>query len=56
MAYIIIVIIILWLLFRYFRPNIEIIQTNYTKNKVILWYNHMEGIETKRRWVKLFEY
>jgi hypothetical protein len=53
---IIILVIILWILFRHFSPSIEIIQTNYTKSKVILWYNRIEGIETKRRWIKLFEY
>jgi hypothetical protein len=56
MQYLIILTIILWLLFKYFSPNIEIIQIGQREFRVLLWYNHYEGIEIKRKWIKLFEY
>lgn len=41
---------------RYFSPHIETIQTGPRSFRVLLWYNHYEDIELKRKWIKLFEY
>lgn len=42
--------------FRAFQPHIDIIQTGVNSYRILLWYNHFEEPEIKRRWVKLCEY
>lgn len=42
--------------FRTFDPHIDIIQIEVNRYKILMWYNHFEGPEIKRRWIKLCEY
>lgn len=50
----IMVFILLWLLYGYFEPKIEIVLL-YKKRRVFLWYNEWEGQSRKRVYKPLFD-
>lgn len=51
---VIMVLIILYLLFSYFQPKIEIVFL-VKKHRVFLWYNKWEGQSRKRVYKSLFD-
>lgn len=52
----ILLLLVCMVVFRTYEPHIDIIQTGVNSYRILMWYNHFEGPEVKRRWVKLCEY
>lgn len=52
----ILILIIFIVIFKTYKPHIDIIQIETNRYKILMWYNHFEGPEIKRKQVKLCEY
>lgn len=51
-----IVVLLTVALARHYQPMIDVVVIGYGKHKVLLWYNHYEEREIKRRYKVLYEY
>lgn len=51
----ILILMVFIVIFKTYKPHIDIVQIGTNRYKILMWYNHFEGPEIKRKWVKLCE-
>lgn len=54
----VLIVLMIIILFYYFNPNIEIVQIENHRYKILLWYNSYdrETYTIKRKYIKLFNF